>query len=70
MTASERDHWEQQGREIIRLDGLRPWGTSVALFHEQRRRQVMGLLEQGSKAQKSNGGNRFTRSCFGRKKVR
>ena len=47
LNAHERETWQQQGREAIRLDDLRPWGAPVALFHEQRRGRVMGWLEQG-----------------------
>ena len=25
LNASEREEWRRQGREVIRLDGLRPW---------------------------------------------
>ena len=47
LKANEREDWQRQGREVIRLDGLRPWGDPVALFHEQRRGKVLGWLEQG-----------------------
>ena len=47
LNASEREEWERQGREVIRIDALRPWGPPVKLFHEQRRSQVLGWLEQG-----------------------
>lgn len=47
LNENEREDWRRQGREVIRLDGLRPWGAPVALFHEQRRSQVLGWLEQG-----------------------
>ena len=44
---SEREMWQQQGREVIRLDGIQPWGAPVSLFHEQRRGKVLGWLEKG-----------------------
>ena len=47
LDAGEREEWKRQGREPIRLDSLRPWGTPVALFHEKRRGKVLGWLEQG-----------------------
>lgn len=47
LNASEREEWQRQGREVIRLDALRPWGAPVSLFHEQRRGHVLGWLEQG-----------------------
>ena len=47
LNASERAHWNQQGRDVIRLDDLRPWGAPVTLFHEQRRGKVLGWLEHG-----------------------
>ena len=47
LNPREREKWARQGREVIRLDDLRPWGAPVSLFHEQRRGQVLGWLERG-----------------------
>ena len=47
LNSNEREDWQRKGREVIRLDTLRPWGMPVALFHEQRRDKVLGWLEQG-----------------------
>ena len=49
LNANEREIWQRQGRDVIRLDNLRPWGAPVALFQEQQRGQVLGWLEQGFK---------------------
>ena len=47
LNASEQQELQRQGKEVIRLDGLRPWGMPVTLFHEQRRSKVLGWLEPG-----------------------
>ena len=50
LSANKREDLQRQGREVIPLDGLRPWGKPVTLFHEQRRGKVLGWLEQGIKS--------------------
>ena len=51
MQESDREELELRGREVIRLDGLQPWGPTVKLFNEQRRGKVLGWLEQGVKSE-------------------
>ena len=47
LNTSDREEWQRKGKEVIRLDDLRPWGKPVTLFHEKRRGQVLGWLKKG-----------------------
>ena len=47
MNDGELEELRRQGKDVVPLDDLRPWGAPVALFQEKQRGSVLGWLEQG-----------------------
>ena len=50
LSDAERQRWEAQGQQVVRLQNLQPWGEAVHLFAGKRPGEVLAWLETGASA--------------------
>ena len=54
LTDSERKRLEAQGKRVVPLHNLHPWGEAVNLFAQKKEGEVLAWIETGASAQSQN----------------